>query len=111
MRLVGFLLAGVLGMALSVVKADQATTCVDYEEAKDAALKAAATDPTATFMDFGDEQAQAIVKAINAEPPPSDLKAERVLVLERGKGQCRNRTRSRWLLAGRELFQKRNGAN
>jgi hypothetical protein len=77
-----FALAPVL--ALADERQSWEPPCLSYEEAKAAGEKAAALDPSAKFFDFGDDQARALLKAINAEPPATQIYlGERILVLER----------------------------
>jgi hypothetical protein len=77
-----------LAFAPAIAMADEreswAPPCLTYDEAKAAGEKAAALDPGAKFFDFGDDQARALLKAINDEPPTTQiLLGERILVLER----------------------------
>jgi len=60
-----------------------APSCLTYENAKAIGEDRASAEHNTKFMDFGGEDATALIKAINATPPESDLAAERVLVLER----------------------------
>jgi hypothetical protein len=54
-----------------------------YDEAVGYGRRAVAEDPSAVFIDYGGEEAAALLKGINAFPPASEWAAEHILVLER----------------------------
>jgi hypothetical protein len=83
----GALIAALMAAPLTA-RADEAPrwtpTCLNYAEARAAGERAAALDPEARFFDFGGADAADLLKAINDEPPRSEIFAgERILVLER----------------------------
>jgi hypothetical protein len=79
-------LASAPAIARAADRESWAPPCLTYEEARAAGEKAAALDPSAKFFDFGDNEARALLKAINAAPPTTQIfLGERILVLERAE--------------------------
>ena len=77
------LAAGSPGFALADPDQSAPTGCLTYEMATEAATRALENDPDGRLMLFDGLDAAALLKAINDQPPQTDFRADRILVLQR----------------------------
>lgn len=78
-----FLITGSVGPAAADGDKPDAESCLTSEMATEAAGRALEGDPGARLMVFAGPDAAALLKAINDQPPQTDFRADRILVLER----------------------------
>ena len=71
--------------ACALADADQSapTGCLTYEMATEAATRALESDPDGRLMLFAGPDAEALLKAINDQPPQTDFRADHILVVQR----------------------------
>ena len=69
----------------ALADADQSAPagCLTYEMATEAATRALENEPDGRLMLFAGLDAAALLKAINDQPPQTDFRADRILVLQR----------------------------
>ena len=78
------LAAGPPACALAdVVDQSAPTGCLTYEMATEAATRALESDPDGRLMLFAGPDADALLKAINDQPPHTDFRADHILVVQR----------------------------
>ena len=78
------LAAGSPACALAdVVDQSAPTGCLTYEMATEAATRALESDPDGRLMLFAGPDAEALLKAINDQPPQTDFRADHILVVQR----------------------------
>ena len=71
--------------ACALADADQSapTGCLTYEMATEAATRALESDPDGRLMLFTGPDAEALLKAINDQPPQTEFRADHILVVQR----------------------------
>jgi Ni,Fe-hydrogenase III small subunit len=77
------LAAGAPASALADADQSAPTGCLTYEIATEAATRALESDPDGRLMLFAGSDAAALMKAINDQPPQTDFRADRILVVQR----------------------------